>query len=240
MSIEELGLIVSRVATFLILLPLAVSFWQRRQLNSALKSVYLYFIILLVISIILQIILWAVDNYTDFFVPILTKLDIQDMSFISILEVINQLILLSWFYAHVFRNTTLSKTIQYTSGALIISCLINYFFIEGYNVPSIFNGSILSIYFTILPLIHFRFIFTNPSTQIMLRKNPYFWINLAILLRHIMGLFLQLAGKKMFTTDVPLFLVVNVADDFLQVISLILFAIGFYYARYTKYLPEKW
>ena len=240
MPIEQLGLIISQIATFLIVLPITVAFWQRRQLNRTLRLVYLYCVMLLVISIVLQTIVWAVNHYVDFFLPILTKLNIQDMSFISILEVINQLVLLSGFYVALSNNTKLGKTVKYTSRVLISSCLVNYFFIEGYNVPSVFNGVVPSLYFVILSLIHFRFIFTNPNSQIILRKNPYFWINLAILFRHVLGLFLRLAGKKMFTTDVPLFLAINVADDFLQVISLVLFAIGFYYARYTKYLPEKW
>ena len=45
--------------------------------------------------------------------------------------------------------------------------------------------------------------------------------------------------KKLSATDLSLFLKVDIASLILQVVGYSLIALGFYYARYTKYLPQK-
>ena len=77
------------------------------------------------------------------------------------------------------------------------------------------------------------------ESKVPLVKNTYFWISLGLIIPNLIGLFLHFTGKKIETTDKVLFVKLNMVHDLFQIVGFILIAVGFYYARYTKYLPQK-
>jgi hypothetical protein len=236
--INDLHQLNAKVAVVIMVIPIIIAFLNYKKLNKALKIVNIYCFSLLSILLLLQLIILVVDSFKDFFVPILITLKIRDMSFISILDYLNKFITLGLFYSIVISRGQFAKLIKNLSLFLVISSLINYFFIEGYNVQSVYNSTTSSIFCFLLPLIHLWYLYNDIETKVPLIKNPYFWISLGIMLPNLVGLFMNLAGKKMEETDTILFLQANIVHDIIQMIGYILIAYGFHNAKYTKYMPK--
>ena len=46
-------------------------------------------------------------------------------------------------------------------------------------------------------------------------------------------------ARKAGATDMALYYKIDIVNSFVQIIGYFLITVGFYYARYTKYLPQK-
>jgi hypothetical protein len=235
-SLNEILSLMGKIAVVAAILPILFGIINFRLLNKALKVLFWFCVIRLSVIVAIQIIVWAVNNYTDFFRPILTKLDIGSMDFMSVFAHLNNLIMLGIYFSIVIFDEKTRWGIKVLSIGLSLSVIINYLFIEGYKTQSLYNSTISNIFCFVLPCIHLWFIY-GQSTKVPLYKNAYFWISLGILLPNLLGLIASFFGKKLDETDLTLFFMLDIGYCVLQIIGYLIIAFGFYFARYTRYLP---
>ena len=219
-------------------IPIIVGLWKRKYLNKPLLIYWAFYLICFIINIAIEIFTWAVNNYTSFFLPFLKYWKIDDTNFTAIFGYLAHFGMMGYFYFLVFKPLQLSKIVKWVSITLFVSALVNYLFIEGYNVYGVFNPLMDALYGLIFSLIFMWILFNQIESKVILNKNPYFWISLRSIIPNVIALFLFFAGDKMYKTDFILFTKVAIAKNFFFVIGHIFVAIAFYYARYTKYLPK--
>jgi hypothetical protein len=226
-----------KIVTISILIPLCIGLLKRKLLNYELKTFFLYIFLVLLINIIHQLFIYLVNSYTSFFLPYLNKWNVHDTNFLGILAYLNNFGILGWYFSHVMINYKIANVIKWISLVLFSIAIINYLFIEGFRVFGIFNPTASALFCFIIPLFHFWYLYQEES-KVPLNRNPYFWIALGLLIPNIIGLFLHFAGEKIQETDFVLFCKISICRSIVAIAGQILFAIGFYYARYTKYMPK--
>ena len=220
-------------------ITLIVALNTKKYWSKPIRIIYYYCVINLLSALLLRLIYWLVGNFKDFFIPILKRFEITDMSFMAILAHLNNFILLGWYFILVFNSNRVSILVRFLYLFFTITSIINYLFIEGFNVHSIYNSIASAVFCFAFSSLHLWYIFNDTDSKVPLLKNPYYWISLGLLVPNIMNTFMYLVGKKLEETDSSMFLLSNIFSDILQILGYIFVAIGFYYARYTKYLPQK-
>ena len=240
---EELKLLnslfieVAKIATFSLIIPILVGTIKWKDFNKPLKVILLFCILSLFNALIEQVFYWSTTNYKTFWVPYLNKWNIHNTIFLSILALVTEITLLSWYFSLTIPNQKIKRIIRLVSIGLLLSVIINYLFYEGFRVPSVFNDSAVGIFCFTLPLIHLKVLY-HLDSKVVITKNPYFWIALGLVVYYLIGFFLDFAGKTVFETDRALFYKISIADNLVYIIGNLFMAIGFYYARYVKYLPQ--
>lgn len=235
----RLFILYAKIVTATMLIPIVVALMNFRKLNRPLKLFLLYLAVDFLIALFMQTFIWATGTYKDYFKPLLDKWGIHDTNFISIINFLTTFILLGWYFSSVFKSIRIQKTIKIISALLFTIAIIENFFGHDFRNYDSFNATTYAIFCMALPLFHLWFVY-NTMTEVTIRKNPYFWIDIGLLIPNMMGLFLHLAGNKLYETDMILYFKLSIAKYYFVMLSQILLAISFYYARYTKYLPEKW
>lgn len=226
-----------KIGTVFMLAPLILAFINRKSLNSILKKFQIFCLFAFLIALLFQGTILLVDNFHNTFVPLLNKWEIHDMNFMSILAYLNHFGLLGWYFSIVIPNIRVAKIVKWVSIFLFCAAIINYLFIEGFRVYGIFNPTASAIFCFTLPLIHLWYLF-NEDNKVPLTKNSYFWFSMGLLIPNMIGFFLHFAGEKIYGTDFILFCKISIGKCIFSIIGQILLAIGFYYSRYTKYLPK--
>ena len=227
-----------KILIILQIVPLILGFLKWKHFNKPIKVFWTFCFVYFLLDIFVQILVWLLSNYYDFFKPIVLKFQIKDFSFINILYYMNNFSLLGYFFVLVLKPNRISDWIKWVSIFLFFTSIINYLFIEGYNVVGVFNPTSDALFCFILPSIFMWYLFTQDG-KVPIAKNPYFWINLRLIIPNLVALILQFYGNKIQSTDTILFLKISLAKNAIWILGLIFLTIGFYYARYTKYLPQK-
>ncbi len=228
---------VSRVALGFMVIPLLLSFRYVKFINKKLKFFLLYLFITLVLSIGEQLVYQLMLHFYEIKNPFFTQFGINDTNFYQILFIIKDFILLGLFFYYLLLPDKYSKFILYLSLVLIFISIINYFFIDGINAFSPFNSSAQALFTFTLPILY-MWILYHSDAKIPLYKNPYFWINLGLIIPNLLGLFLYFAGDKISTSDYLLFIKIMIGRSIIEMISQILFTIGFSYGRYAQFLRQ--
>jgi hypothetical protein len=234
---NKLLLLSGKIGTLMILLPLFLALIKKTNLNKALKVFVLYCVFAFISGFLLQIFVWSVDNYTTFWKPYLDRWDIHDTNFLAIISYSNNFAILGMYFSKTIHNKKVVFAIISISILLFILAIVDYIFIEGFRQFTIFTSTASAIFCFVLPLIHFWYLFHEDS-KIEINKNPYFWIALGLLIPNLIGLFIHFAGNKIYGTDFILYCKIAITRSIIGIVGQIFFAIGFYYARYTKYMPK--
>jgi hypothetical protein len=236
---NELVKVYAIIVTATMVLPIIVALLYRTYWNKPLRRFFRFQVASFSVSLFMQLFIWTVGHYRPYFVPYMDKWNIHDTMFIGIFAYLSNFALLGAFYIVVFKSAKISIAVKWLSIILFCAALINYLFIEGIRVYSLFNATASALYCFIIPLLHFWFVFKT-DTQVVIKHNSYFWLGLGLIIPNLIGLFLHFTGNKLNETDVVLYFKLSIAKYYFVMLSQIFIAIGFYYARYTKYLPEKW
>ncbi len=223
-----------RIALSTLIIPILIGFYQRRVLNKPLRFFLLYLVVGLTIALLEQIFIWSATKYYPILKPYLDYWKIEDTNFIQILYYLKNFALLGWFYSLLLPKS-LGIWVKRVSGLLFITALINYLFIEGYLVYGVFNPTADAIFCFLSPLIYLGFLYQNDSI-VPLSKNPYFWISLGLVVPNLLNLVFHFVGNKLIETDFILFAKLSIGKNGITIIGHILLAIGFYYARYVKFM----
>lgn len=226
-----------KILIVLQLVPLLIGFVKWKYFNKPMKVFWTFCFVYLLLEVFVQALIWAVSNYYEYFKPLVLVFHVKDFSFTNILYYMNNFSLLGYFFILVLKQHSISNWIKWSSILLFFSSIINYLFIEGYRVVGFFNPSADALWCFILPCIFMWYLFSQES-KVPISKNPYFWINLRLIVPNLIALILHFVGNKIQSTDTILYLKINLAKNAIWAIGLIFASIGFYYARYTKYFPQ--
>ena len=90
------------VSTATMIIPVLTAIYYRKHWNRALTVAFLYCIAALGLNLFEQGLIWAIDNYTDFFIPYLEYWKITNTFFLLILYHVVDFLLLGLFYSLIF------------------------------------------------------------------------------------------------------------------------------------------
>lgn len=217
------------------LVPLLWGLFKWKQLNKALIIFWFFLLASVCLFLLEQLFVWSVEHYPDFWWPILDQLEISDTNFLRYPYQLNNFILLGWFLYHVLIPAPIARYVKYLSLGLAVLVSIHYFFNQGYLVAGGFNSTVSAAYCFALPLVSMWYLY-NQYNKVPLVHNPYFWINLGLIIPNILGFFLYFAGDIMFRERFDLFAQITITKNSVEMIAQLLTTIGFFYARNTKYL----
>jgi hypothetical protein len=236
-SLNLLLKIISQIAVVAAIVPIAIGIINFKSLNKPLKVIFWFCIIRMSIIIFIQILYWGINYFKQTFKPILKALDITSMDFTSIFAQLNNFGLLGLYFSLVIPNKNVSIFIKRISVILFFGSILNYLFIEGYKNQSVYNSTSSNIFCFLLPCIHLWYIYRE-DIKVPLARNPYFWISFGLVIPNLLGLITSFIERKLNETDWTLFFKVEIIYSLVQIIGYLIVAIGFYYARYTKYMPK--
>lgn len=231
---------IARIATIFMLAPIIVAFYRKKNLNRPLRIFLWYCLLSFLVNAFEHLFLiYASANY-KVVEPYLRYFGISDTSFIGILFYVLDFSLLGWFYKELLSTKSLGKKIQYISTFLLVCCLVNYFFIEGYQTYGKFNPGV-DAFFVFGVASFYLFYLYKSNFALPLSKNPFAWISAGLIIPHIIGIFLYLIGDVIRNEDYELFKVLTSFKNIFHMIGQLLMAIGFWHAPFIRFinLPEK-
>ncbi len=239
MDYNQLRIYAAQIATGAIVIPLVMALFRWQQLNKAL-AIYFYFcLVTFILDLTEMTFIWSVKHYKDFFVPILNAYHIKNTNFLRIFFDIKNFIFIGLFYKTVLSRKWQKEWVWRISLILILIVCINYCCVQGPHYAAGFNTVVDIIWSLVLPLIAMQYEF-NRDTLVLIKRNPYFWINLALITMGVLSLFFYLVSDKLQATDPNNLLAkLAIAKNGVYILSLCFVTIGFYHVRYTKYLPLK-
>lgn len=236
LSLQAFFIAFGKVVTGTMLIPIAVGLWQWKYLSKALRIFFVYVCVTFGLFLLEHAFYYfAVTYYTDL-KPFLDYWAIQDVNFLSILFQLDDLILLAWFYYLLFPPKQADRILWVTIG-LIILVVINYRYIEGYHVFGSVNYTVVAIFVTGVAFGYLYRLYRSQLT-LPLTKNPYFWMSLALIIPQLIGLFLLLIGDISHEENYALFITMSLTKNVFLLVSQLLMAVGFWRARYARYVPE--
>jgi hypothetical protein len=233
---NDIFILFSKITVMIMVIPIITAVINRKYLNKPLKIFLLYLIFALFFNLLEQFLVWYATKYIAVVRPYLDYWAIGDTSFLSILQYINDFVFLGLFYHIILGRNPYGKWVGWVSLMLLIACLTNYLFIEGYNVVGIFNPTADAIFIFSIAAFYLWHLYRT-HLMLPLQKNPYFWISFGLIVPHVIGFFLSLVGDIASKEDFGLFVVMSVVRNCFLILAQVLFAIGFWQARYAQYLP---
>ncbi len=234
---NDLLIFSGKLATGSMLIPILFAIYYWKFLNKPLKLFFWYCFLTFSLNVLEVFFIWSTVNYKETLLPLLKKWDIKNTSFYSILFFSKDFIFLGLFLKETLKHRVNISWVQPIIMLLLISTWANHLFIEGFRAYGVFNRTVDAIFCFAIPLYFLWFIF-NENSKVPIVKNPYFWIGLGLISTALIGFYLFLAGDKIRATDKVLFFKLAIVKNVIMMIEQVLEAIGFYYARYTKYLPQ--
>jgi hypothetical protein len=235
---DQLIILLGKSTTFLMLISVFLALYKKKYLNKPLKIFFWYCIAKFAVNLLHQTLIWATGYFRDIAVPLLNKWHITDTNFMGILSYLSNFALLGWYFYCVIPHKKIAEGVRWLSTCLFIAAIIDYLFIGDFRDYGVFCPAASSIFCFVLPLIHFWFLYRE-ETIVPLSKNPYFWISLGLLIPNLVGCFLHFTGSAIYSENFTLFTKISIGKMILEIIGQIFLAIGFYHARFSRFLPIK-
>ena len=213
MTNDELNLLLSslgKIGLIVMVLPIIVSIWQKKYLNKPLKVFLWYQVFVVLFNLLEQVLLWYITNYDEAAEPWLDYWEIADANFLSILYQLNNFFWLGWFY----YLLTLSKYgiwIKRIAALLFSSVLVNYLFLDEYHGSGKFNPAATTI-FTFGVAFFYLWYLYRTQLAVPLKKNPYFWMTLALIIPYLASFFHFLVGDLSYKSNLPLFVTTTFSE----------------------------
>jgi hypothetical protein len=239
MSIEQLYILYAKMTTGAMLIPIIVALLYLKKINRP-QRIFLYYLIAsFLVAWFMQAFIWATGAYRDIAVPLLTKWNIHNTFFISIAAYCVNFLFLGWYFSSVFKDERIAKNVKIISIALCVLSLVHNFFINDWRTYNSVVASVSAVFCMLLPLVHLKYVYRT-LTEISVQRNPYFWIDLGLLVPNTLGLFLHFTGTMLSETDMGLYFLISIAKCYVVILAQFFFAFNFILARKTKFLPNKW
>lgn len=236
----QLWILSGKINIAVMFLPILSAMLFFSKLNKPLRVLFYFCLVTLALNVFEQgIIYFATKYYTKIFKPYMDYWEIEDTTFLFILYVLKDFIFLGWFYYLLFSNP-FNAILRGVTIFLGIAAVVNYLFIEGYNVYGYFNPIVSSLYYLIIPGFYIWLLYKN-FLHFPLNKNPYFWISFGLGLPSLAALIYFWAGHNIANENYILFAKIAIIKNGIDFISQIIIAIGFWYASFARFivLPEK-
>ncbi len=217
--------------------PLIMGLIKWKYLNKPLKIFWCFLLISLCLYFLEPLFIWTVEKHWDFWKPIIERIPITDTNFLRYPYQINNFLLLGWFLHSILLPGKWAKWLRILSFGLAIAVSIHYFFLQGYTLAGGPSSTASALYCFAVPLLSMWYLY-NQDSKVPLVRNPYFWINLGLIIPNLLGLFLYFAGDVIYQENYPLFAQLTIAKNSIEMIAQVLTAIGFYYARNVKFFIQ--
>ncbi|PHN04143.1 hypothetical protein CRP01_23390 [Flavilitoribacter nigricans DSM 23189 = NBRC 102662] len=217
-------------------IPVFVAIFYRKYWNKPLRIVFYYCLVTLFVNLFEQGVIWVSANRFHWIKDFIAYFKIQNTFFLLILYYLKNFLLVGWFYSTLFPKNTFQRFIFPLSCILSVVALINHCFIEGYHAPGNLNPVLEGVFLILLPLSYLWYS-RSYSLRIPLKKNPYLWISIGILLPELLSLFLDLTGDYIYARDFILYVKLYSASNVLDIIGNLFLSLGFFYGRYALFIP---
>lgn len=232
---DALFLLVGQITIAMMVLPIIVAVWQYKFLNKPLKVFLYYRITELLLNLLEQVFIWFAIHDYDKIKGIVEWLGIGDTAFLAITYQLNNFAFLGWFYFLLLPKKYGSWVKRIAIG-LFFAVLINYLFIEGHREFGTFNPTATAIFTFGVAFFYLWYIY-RAQLALPLTKNPYIWFSLALLIPYLVSFFFFLISDVSHKEDYLLFTIMAIVKDSFLIVGLILMAVGFWRARYARYIP---
>ena len=204
------------------LIPIVIGFFKLNELNKELKLFWAFRILMPLINFLIWLFIWLVDRYYDFFLPFLTRFNIQNTYFLSILSYLTQIYFIGLFYSMLFHSSMIKRiTMIYFFCAILI-----YFFIDGYQEYGSVNALLIKIFIIVLSFLYFNKAFITGLNRNFL-KNPYVLISLGLLLPNVFQVLFSLFVNDLNKTNFILSIKLKILTNFIDFIGYFLFSLAF-------------
>lgn len=215
-----------RITIASMFLPIIIGFLYIKNWGKAIYVAFFYCICTLLTNIFEQVLVYLIDHNTDFFLPYLNYWEIDNTFFLAILYYLKDFLIIGWFFSLILPFGSSNKYILWISWLLAFASFFNYCFIEGYKVYGVFNPTADAFFMIILPLVYLWFS-QKQSLRIPLRKNPYFWICIGLVVPNLFTLFLYFTGSAIYEKDFVLYAKLYSIKNLFEIISQFLISYGF-------------
>ncbi len=226
-------------AYILLLLPIIVGLVNKKYWNRPLWIIFLYCVANFLLNSLESILIWAVGKYPDVLLPYLDYLSIENTFFLLPLYYLKNFLFISWFYSLIFPILNISTIFKRIGIACAVISLFSFTFIEGYQTFGSINPSLNTIYLVcfgiILPPVYL-WLSRLHSIRIPLRKNPYLWISMGLLMQAFTSVLPYLFGTDLYQLNEELYYFSITINLFFNLVGLTLISIGFYYAYYVRFI----
>ena len=217
-------------------ITLIVAVFKIRLFNKPLWIFFIYIVVTILANTLEQVFIWAVNTYTDFWLPYLRKFDIGDTNFLGIMSPLKNFLILGWFY-RILLDDKWGKYIHYLGILLAIFSIIDYIWITGYNTPGVLVPTISGFFIVLVPMLYLWQLYKRDN-RISIYKIPYFWFSIALVVAHLLSLFFYFVGNKIYETDFILFVKISIGRNVVTILRYFVFAYGFWLAKYIRFLPK--
>lgn len=143
--------------------------------------------------------------------------------------------MLGYFYHLIFPREVLRGNILKISYVLSIIFVFNYLFGEGYQDLGIFNPAVNALFIILLPLSYLWFSRVH-TLRIPLKRNPYFWISLGLVIPSLFGLFMYLSGDMLSRHYFIFFCQLQIVKLLFEVIGMLFVSLGFSLGGYVRFI----
>jgi hypothetical protein len=215
------------------LLTVIIGIIRKRLFDKIILQFLYYLILILVLDASFWLFIWAVNNYTNFFLPFLNKFKIQNTFFLSILVYLTGIYFLGIFFSRI-HNSNLIKRLMYLYIPIAIGI---YLFIDGYQEYGRVNDLLLKFFVIGLSLWYLKKAFATNLNRTFFR-NYYALICLGLFLPNIFQLLFSLFANNLDKTNFVLYVKLKIATNFIDFIGYFLYGWVFLKAKNLKFLER--
>lgn len=217
------------------LIPIIAALLRWKLLNKPLKLFFFFCLSYLLLNCLDFLYLFAVNNYTAFFGPWLAMTG-NSLNFLLILYQLNNFIMLGWFFSLLLDDKNYGHGLKNTSIILSLAAILGYIIEKGWRNFGFFGPTAEAIFLFAIPLFYLWHL-SRISHSVPSLKNPYFLISIGLAMPNLIGLFLYFVGDSIRAENFCLFARLSIARNCFVIIGQLLFALAFWRAHFTKYIP---
>lgn len=217
--------------TFFLLAPILLACWKWKQLTLPLRFFFWFCFWLLVFNVLVLLFIWSYTEHQSFWKSYLGNWGIENVLFSRIVFYFNDFIFLGYSYFLVLLPNK-SKRFHYLLIALLclLSCVI-YVFVDGYQNYGSVGQIFKSVFVLIIVGICFWQLFTSKNTKHSIRKQPFFWINLGLLIPVASTILFESVGDLLFQNDFVVYCKWHILNNAIEILGQIFFIIAFWKAK---------
>jgi hypothetical protein len=219
-------------------ITLVVAVVRIRYFNKAMWLFFTYIAVTIFLYTLEATFIWAVKNYTAFWLPYLKKFDISDTNFLEILSTLKSIILIALFY-EVLLPKQQGHYVIGTGIMMSLFAIIDYIWITGYKSSGMLMPTLVGLFLIVIPMLYLWQLYKR-NNRISIYKIPYFWFSIALVIANLLGLFFYFVSEKMYETDFILFVKFSIARNLVTILRYFVFAYGFWQAKYLRFLPKEY
>lgn len=228
-------LISGKITIFTMAFPIIAALLYWRELNKVLKIFFVYCLVTFTLNCLELLYVYGVNNYTSFFEPWLAITDYR-LNFLLIFYQLRNFIILGWLFSLLLKVHGQGQKLWSISLFLSLAAIVAYILEKGWKNYGVFTPTVAAVFLVVVPLLYLWFL-VRSSLSVPIMKNPYFLIGIGLAIPNLISLFLFFMGDPLQANHFCLFARLSIAKNCFLTIGQLLFALAFWRAHFTKYIP---